>query len=125
MPARIESLAELKTADGKYHEADQLYHRAADIVDTLLGSTTNLQAESSLIATNSELFVKHFQLCAEHLKDVGDAYGGLEEARGRVSLDMLRGAFSRSNAKEISIDRRVSRLRLQLANRSALNSATT
>lgn len=115
MPARIESLAELKTAGGKYHEADQLYHRAADIVDTLLGSTTNPQAESSLIATNSEIFVKHFQLCAEHLKDVGDAYGGLEEARGRVSLDLLRGAFSRSNAKEITIERTVSRLRLQLA----------
>ena len=111
MPARIESLAELKTADGKYHEADQLYHRAADIVDTLLGSTTNLQGEQ-LDCHEQRAIRKAFPALCRALKDVGDAYGGLEEARGRVSLDMLRGAFSRSNAKEISIDRRVSRLRL-------------
>jgi CHAT domain-containing protein len=115
MPARLESLAELKTADHRYREADALYHRASDLVDTLLGSTTNPQAERSLIAANSEIFVKHFQLCADHLKNVGDAYRGIEEARGRASLDMLRGAFSGKNARGMAIDRAVSRLRQQLA----------
>jgi CHAT domain-containing protein len=115
MPARLESLAELKTADGRYREADAIYHRASDLVDALLGSTTNPQAERGLIAANSEIFVKHFQLCAENLKDVGDAYRGIEEARGRTSLDMLRGAFSLNSAKDIAIDRAVSQLRQQLA----------
>ena len=90
MPARLESLAELTTADGGYREADAIYHRASDLIDALLGSTTNPQAERSLIAANSEIFVKHFQLCADHLRNVGDAYQGIEAARGRVSLDMLR-----------------------------------
>ena len=119
MPARLESLAELKTADGRYREADAIYHRASDIVDTLLGGTTNSQAERSLIAVNSEIFVKHFQLCADHLKYVSDAYRGIEEARGRVSLDMLRGAFSANNAKGVAIDRALSHLRQQLAQASS------
>ncbi len=121
LTARLESLAELKTADGKYREADALYHRASDIVDTLLGSTTNPQAERSLIAANSEIFVKHFQLCVDHLGDVDDAYRGIEEARGRASLDMLRGAFSANNAKGIAIDQAVSRLRQRLVQESSAN----
>lgn len=60
MPARLESLAELKTADGKYREADAIYHRASDLIDALLGSTTNPQAERSLIAANSEIFASTF-----------------------------------------------------------------
>jgi tetratricopeptide (TPR) repeat protein len=68
MPARLQSLAELKAADGKYPEADGLYHWAADLVEALIGSTRNSQAERSLIAANSEISVKHFELCAEHLK---------------------------------------------------------
>ena len=115
MPERLESLAELKIADGKYLEADQIYHRAADIVDVLLGSTTNSQAEGSLIAANSEIFVKHFQLCADHLKNVDDGYKGIEEGRGRTSLDMLRGAFPTGSAKLIAIDRALGRLRQELA----------
>jgi CHAT domain-containing protein/tetratricopeptide (TPR) repeat protein len=115
MPARLESLADMKTADGRYRDADVLYHRASDIVDTFLGSTTNSQAERSLISVNSEVFMKHFQLCADYLNDVGDAYRGIEEARGRVSLDMLRGAFSTNNAKGAAIDQDLSRLRQQLA----------
>ena len=115
MPARLESLAEMKTADGKYREADAIYHRASDLVDALLGSTNNPQAERSLIAANSEIFVKHFQLCADHLGDVDDAYREIEESRGRASLDMLRGAFPVNHAKDIAIDRAVSQLRQQLA----------
>ncbi len=119
MPARLESLAELKIADGKYLEADAIYHRASDIVDAILGGTTNPQAEVSLVATNSEIFVKHFQLCAEHLNRVDDAYRGLEEGRGRTSLDMLRGAFPSTNAKGLAIDRSLGRLRQQLAQASS------
>jgi CHAT domain-containing protein len=115
MPARLESLAELKAADRRYREADAIYHRASDLIDTLLGSITNVRTESSLIATNSEIFVKHFQLCVEHLKDVPDAYRGLEQARGRGSLDILRGAFPINTEKESTIDHTLSRLRLQLA----------
>ena len=118
LPARLESLAELKAADGKYLEADALYHRASDLVDAFLGSTTNPRAEASLIAANSEIFVKHFQLCADHLKSVDDGYGGIEEVRGRTSLDMLRGAFPANNARRIAIDRAVGRLRQNLAQTS-------
>jgi len=119
MPPRLESLAELKAADGRYREADALYHRASDIVDTLLGGTTNSQTERSLIAVNSEIFVKHFLLCADHLNSVTDAYRGIEEARGRASLDMLRGAFSGNRAKGVSIDQALSHLRQQLAQTSS------
>jgi tetratricopeptide (TPR) repeat protein len=127
MPARLESLAELKTADGKYPEADGLYHRAADLVEALIGSTSNSQAERSLIAANSEIFVKHFQLCADHLNNVEDAYLGLEETRGRTYLDMLRGAFAQKQMSGVAIDRTLGRLRQQLAQttdpeaRAALN----
>lgn len=124
MPGRLESLAELKIADGKYLEADRLYHRASDLVDVLIGSTTNPQAERSLIAANSDIFVKHFELCADHLKRVDDAYRGIEEARGRVSLDMLRGAFPTNNAKGIVIDGALSRLRQQLAQASSAKART-
>jgi CHAT domain-containing protein len=118
MPARLESLAELKTADGQYLEADALYHRASDLVDVLIGGTTNPQAERTLIVANSEIFVKHFQLSADHLNRVDDAYEGIEEARGRESLDMLRGAFPETNARDVTIDRTLGRLRQQLAQAS-------
>jgi hypothetical protein len=104
MPARLQSLAELKAADGKYPEADGLYHWAADLVEALIGSTRNSQAERSLIAANNEIFVKHFELCAEHLNNVEDAYLGLEEARGRTYLDMLRGAFAQNRTSGIAIE---------------------
>ncbi len=124
MPRRLESLAELKIADGQYLEADRLYHRASDLVDVLIGSTTDPQAERSLIAANSEIFAKQFQLCADHLKRVDEAYRVIEEARGRVSLDMLRGAFPADNAKGIAIDRALSRLRQQLAQASNAKART-
>lgn len=124
MPGRLESLAELKIADAKCLEADRLYHRASDLVDVLIGRTTNPQAERSLIAANSDIFVKHFELCADHLKRVGDAYRGIEEARGRVSLDMLRGAFPTNNAKGIAIDAALGRLRQQLAQASSAKDRT-
>ncbi len=118
MPSRLQSLAELKVSVGQYQEADRLYHRASDIIDALVGSTTSPRAEGSLIAVNSQIFVEHFQLAAEQLKSVDDAYRVVESARGRTTLDMLRGAFPADHANASAVEQRLSRLRRQVATAS-------
>lgn len=118
MPSRLQSLAELKVADGQFLAADGLYRRATDLIDTLLGGTTNAQVERSLMAVNSQIFVQHFQLAADKLKNTPEAYRIIEEVRGRSSLDMLRGALPAANANMAGLNREISRLRQQLAQAS-------
>lgn len=115
MPSRLQSLAALKAADNEFGRADALYRRATDLIDALLGGTTNAQAERSLVAVNSEIFVQHFQLAADKLKSTDEAYRIIEEVRGRTSLDMLRGALPAVNPSTAAVDKQVSRLREQLA----------
>lgn len=119
MPGRLQSLAELKVAAGDYQEADRLYHRASDLIDALVGSTTNPRAESNLVSANSQIFVKHFQLAAEDLKSVDDAYHVVESARGRATIDALRGAFPASGAGALGIEQKLSHLRRQVATASS------
>ncbi len=46
--------------------------------------------ESSLIATESQLYLGHFGLAATKLRDTNKAYEVLETARGRSIADALR-----------------------------------
>ncbi len=75
---------------GEFAEAEAFYERAADVVEGLLINVPSRQVESSLIATESQLYLGHFSVAATKLRDIKKAYEVLETARGRSIADALR-----------------------------------
>lgn len=90
LPQHLAFLAELKVLSGNFDAADQLYARAADVIDAVLVNAPSRQIESSLVGTLSGLYLEHFALAATKLKNVRKAYLVIERARGRSLADALR-----------------------------------
>lgn len=81
--------AELEAADGKYKQADALFSQAADLVDAMLVNVPTPTLESSLLGTMSKIYVEHFQLAVNALKDKDKAFQIVESTRGRAMADAL------------------------------------
>jgi tetratricopeptide (TPR) repeat protein len=113
LPTRMQFLAGLKRRQGKYAEADLMYRRAEDEVDAQLALTPT-GAKHLLLKSTSDIYTEHFALIAEHLPSVTAAYGIIERVRGRILADLLRSG-SLTKARDVSADREISALRLQLA----------
>ena len=89
LPIHLALLADLKAKRREYREADQLYDRAADVVEAMLVGSPNDQVQT-MIANTGDLYVGHFTLAATQLHDARKAYEVLEAARGRSIADALR-----------------------------------
>jgi len=87
LPLHLALLADLKTKRGEFAEADQLYGRAADVVEGMLVGSPNDQA---LIANMGDVYIGHFALAATQLRNTRKAYEVLEAARGRTIANTLR-----------------------------------
>jgi len=90
LPRHIATAARIKTKLGKVAEADTLYEEAADLVEGMLVNVPSLGLRSTLIGEMSEVYVGHFRLTVQQLKDIPKAFRIVERARGRVAADMLR-----------------------------------
>ncbi|MCL4489619.1 MAG: CHAT domain-containing tetratricopeptide repeat protein, partial [Chloroflexi bacterium] len=90
LPRHIAAAARIKARLGKTVEADALYEEAADLVEGMLVNVPSLGLRSTLVGEMSEVYVGHFSLAVEQLKDVSKAFRIVERARGRVAADMLR-----------------------------------
>jgi CHAT domain-containing protein len=90
LPRHIAAAARIKTKLGKAAEADTLYEEAADLVEGMLVNVPSLGLRSTLIGEMSEIYVGHFRLAVQELKDVPKGFRIVERARGRVAADMLR-----------------------------------
>ena len=90
LPRHIAAAAQIKARLGKTAEADTLYEEAADLVEGMLVNVPSLGLRSTLIGEMSEVYVGHFSLVIEQLKDLPKAFRIVERARGRVAADMLR-----------------------------------
>ena len=88
LPIHLALLADLKAKRGKFAEADQLYDRAADVVEGILAGSPNDQVQT-MIANMGEVYVGHFALAAGELRNTRKAYQVLEAARGRSIANML------------------------------------
>ncbi len=110
---RLNTLARLELAQGKYSDAERTYSRADTFVDAMVGRSTGVLDKVSLITAASDLYRDHFALVAEHFHDARKAFGIVEQVRGRVTADLLAaGSFTAPGAEQAS--KRAARIRLKL-----------
>jgi CHAT domain-containing protein len=113
VPSRLQALAELQISRGKYAEADSVYDRAEDFVDSLIGNYSSVLEKTAIIKASSDLFARHFSLVAEKFNNPAKAYSIVEQVRGRVATDLLMaGSFASNEAKRT--EKTISELRLKL-----------
>ncbi|HTV54744.1 MAG TPA: CHAT domain-containing protein, partial [Terriglobia bacterium] len=91
LPHYLAVEAELKEAAHHYHQADELFAQAEDLVQGMLMDAPNSTVEASLLDAMSDIYVEHFRLAALLLKNVDEAFEIVEQARGRGLADSLRG----------------------------------
>src|SRR5207249_2756034 len=70
LPKRYQYLGQLKTAAGKYEEADAIYDRATDFVEAMVGSAPKVITKGALISAMGDIFNEHFALFAGPLNNV-------------------------------------------------------
>ncbi|HTS10411.1 MAG TPA: CHAT domain-containing tetratricopeptide repeat protein [Candidatus Eisenbacteria bacterium] len=90
LPEHLALLADLEARTGRTDQAARLYERATDVIDALLVDAPSPEIESSLIATQSEVYLGHFRLAVAEHRNTATAFGIIEEARGRSLADALR-----------------------------------
>jgi tetratricopeptide (TPR) repeat protein len=90
LPRHLASAAEIKSQLGKSKEAAGLYDEATDLVEAMLVNVPSPRLRTSLIAAMSRIYVGHFRLAVEQLRDPQRAFFIVERARGRVAADELR-----------------------------------
>jgi CHAT domain-containing protein len=113
VPQRLQALAELQTARGRYADADRVYERAEAFIDSMIGKATTVLEKTAVITASSQIYSEHFSLVADHFNDQKKAYRIIELVRGRVAADLLAaGAVSSLAGK--STERAISQLRLKL-----------
>jgi CHAT domain-containing protein len=114
LPQRLLYLAQIEASLGKYAEADATYDRAADFVDTMVGSVSRVATKAALITATSEIFSEHFSLLADDLTNISKAYEVVERARGAATTDLLRTGARPNTAYDRQVDRQIAKLRLDL-----------
>ena len=89
LPLHLAMLADLKSKEGDFAKAQELYEQAADITETLLTNSPSEEVKSSLIATMSDVYKGNFAMAAR-LGHTEEAFRIVETARGRSIADLLR-----------------------------------
>lgn len=113
VPLRLETLAELMVAQGRYEEADRVYDRAEAFIDSTIGAVSTALDKTAVITASSQIYSQHFALIADHFDNPQKAYQIIEQVRGRAEADLLAaGPVTSSDAK--SVEHAVSQMRLRL-----------
>ena len=86
LPQRLKELATLKVSRGDLVGANAVYDEITDLTEGMIASSNTEYAKASLIGALSDVFVNHFTLLADRLRDTQKAFEVLERARGRASL---------------------------------------
>ena len=113
VPQRLQTLAEIQVARGKYEDADRIYDRAEAFVDSMIGKASTAIEKTAIIAASSQIYSKHFSLVAEQFEDPQRGYSIVEQVRGRATADLLAAGWP-SSPKARSTERAISQLRLAL-----------
>src|SRR5437660_4768858 len=115
LPLRLQALAQLQASQGKYRDASQTYDRASDVLDTMIGNVRSAAGKIGLINAMSSVYAEHFALVADHLNDTAKAFSVLEQARGRVTTELLMSGKPPESPEELEIEKQISQLNLELA----------
>jgi CHAT domain-containing protein len=119
LPERLQTLAQLQVARGKYAEADQTYDKASAFIDSALANSSTILEKTALIKASGSLYPEHFNLVVNHLHNPAKGYSMMEQVRGRISADLLT-AGSRNSQKARDIEHSISMLQLQMMSAKAL-----
>ncbi|HEV2380773.1 MAG TPA: CHAT domain-containing protein [Terriglobia bacterium] len=92
LPQHLALLADLEARTGRPDQAERLYDRATDVIDGLLVNAPSREIESSLIATESQVYLGHFSLAVAAHRGAASAFRIIENARGRSLADALRSS---------------------------------
>jgi len=103
LPERFSRLAEIHIKRGRIAEAAALYDQVTDITEGLLTNSPSPYAKASLISWLSEVFVNHFKLLLNHLKDPRQAFAVLERARGRTIAEAIRSRLIEPERKDTDL----------------------
>jgi CHAT domain-containing protein/tetratricopeptide (TPR) repeat protein len=93
LPAALAEAGRINVAMGRLAGADQFFEEATDIASGIIASVPTMTAKDEFIASLDGLYLDHFRLHAK-LRDTAGAFRILEQARGRVVADALRGGGS-------------------------------
>jgi CHAT domain-containing protein len=119
IPQRLQILAQLQVAQGKYIQADRTYDRASAFIDSGLANSSSVLEKTSLIRASGSLYPEHFSLVASRLNNPEKAYAIVEQVRGRVAADLLMsGSLDSQNAKRI--EHTISSLQLQMMSANSI-----
>jgi hypothetical protein len=99
LPQRLKELASLKASRGDLTGANAVYVEITDLTEGMIASSSTEYAKASLIGALSDVFVNHFTLLADRLRDTQKAFEVLERARGR-SIWLRMGASPDEEALE-------------------------
>ena len=113
VPQRLHMLAELRRARGQYEEASDVYDQAEAFVDAMIGKASTVLEKTALIRSASDIYTNHFSLVADHFKDPAQAFGIVEQVRGRIAVEQLLSGI-RPTADAKITERAIARLRLSL-----------
>ena len=113
VPQRLQTLAEIQVARGRYEEADRVYDRAEAFLDSLIGNASTVIEKTAVITASSQIYSQHFALIANQFHDARRAYHIIEQVRGRAEADLLAAGPSTSSEAKAA-ERAVSQLRLKL-----------
>jgi CHAT domain-containing protein len=117
LPQHLALLAELVAKRGRFREADELLEQAADATEAMLANVPSTFSKTALIATMSAIYVGHFVLAAEYLRDKPRAFEILERARGRAAADIIRShSLKPSNPDERTraLEKQISQIQTSL-----------
>jgi hypothetical protein len=89
VPQRLQMLAELRRARGQFNEASDVYDQAEAFVDAMISKASTVLEKTALIRSASDIYAKHFSLVADHFKDPAQAFGIIEQVRGRIAVEQL------------------------------------
>jgi CHAT domain-containing protein len=125
LPQHLALRAELVAKRGRFREADELLEQAADATEAMLANVPSTFSKTALIATMSAIYVGHFVLAVEYLKDKPRAFQILERARGRAAADIIRSHSvnpPNPDEKTRALERRINQIQTHLQFESLENS---
>jgi CHAT domain-containing protein len=120
LPERLDLLAQIQMAQGRFAEADRTYDRADAFVDAVVAADPTVIDKTAWINFASDMYTRHFALLVDKLNDSRKAFGIIEQVRGRTMTDLLLGG-SRTEAATPGVENTISELRLKLMNAQAVS----
>jgi CHAT domain-containing protein/tetratricopeptide (TPR) repeat protein len=89
LPGKLDIAAQVLVAKRRFLDADKTYRRAEEIQDDLFGQADSFTAQTAIVTAADRLYAHHFALSADHLHDVNQAFGILEQGRARALANLL------------------------------------